>query len=359
VDAKKVVHATGASRALRELALRVRRLDGALRAGKRPPADGSRSQLRIVAFSPTYVPRHRRGAEVTLHLVLAELRERGHEVRVVAGPDDVAETLDGVEVRPRTDRRRMLADCDWADVVVGQLTDRWTALSLGARSRRPVVYFMHIGGVGRRALYGDPDLTVFCSDALRRQHPWIQRSIVLHPPVVEARYLTTPGDAITLVNLTEAKGAALFATLARRMPEREFLAVRGWEDDGSITTLPSNCTVLDQVDDMRAVYARTRVLLMPSEYEAYGRVGLEAAVSGIPTIAHPTEGLSEALGSAAMWADRADADAWLARIRALDDPSEYTRRSAAARAQFEHLDPRAELDGFERALIELRAARSR
>ena len=40
--------------------------------------------------------------------------------------------------------------------------------------------------------------------------------------------------------------------------------------------------VVDHTTDMRSVYAQTRVLLVPSVYESYGRVALEAAASGIP-----------------------------------------------------------------------------
>lgn len=354
MNGRNLVHATGATRRSRELALGALGLVARVRSVPTHPAGGSRSTLRILALTPTYVPKHRRGAEVTLHQLLVDLQQRGHEVRVVAGAGDRAGTFDGIDVRVRSSRRAVLRDGEWADIVFGQLTDRWSALSLGARARRPVVYLMHIGGTAKRALYGAPDLTVFCSHALRARHPWIAPAIVVHPPIDAARYATTRGDAITLVNLTAAKGAGLFYTLAAREPERQFLAVRGWEPELRVGTPPANCTVLDQVDDMREVFSRTRVLLVPSEYEAYGRVGLEAAVSGIPTIAHPADGLVEALGTAALWADRADPEAWIACLRSLDDPTEYERRSVAARARFEALDPATEIAALERALLQLR-----
>ncbi len=63
-----------------------------------------------------------------------------------------------------------------------------------------------------------------------------------------------------------------------------------------------NCEVLDSVTgkEMRThVYGRSRVMLMPSLYESWGRVAVEALASGIPVIAHPTPGLVESLGEAA------------------------------------------------------------
>jgi len=119
---------------------------------------------------------------------------------------------------------------------------------------------------------------------------------------------------------------------------------------GNGTAWAPNVVALAPVDDMREVYARTRVLLMPSAYESYGRTGLEAAASGIPAIAHPAAGIREALGDAAVFVGRDDFDAWEHAIRALDDEYEYARCSAAARARYDSLDPASELDALERAL---------
>ena len=90
---------------------------------------------------------------------------------------------------------------------------------------------------------------------------------------------------------------------------------------------------------------------MPSVYESYGRVALEAAVSGIPTIAHPTAGVQEALGDAALWADRDQLSAWVDQISALDDPGAYATRSRLVRARFDELEPTIEIDALERELV--------
>jgi glycosyltransferase involved in cell wall biosynthesis len=218
---------------------------------------------------------------------------------------------------------------------------------------------MHMGNVPRRALYGHPELTVFNSELLRDQYAWIAQGLVVHPPIREAGYLSTRGRAITLVNLTEPKGADVFYSLVRQLPDHQFLGVKGTGAQLVPGTIPENLTVLEQVADMREVYGRTRVLLMPSVYESYGRVALEAAVSGIPTIAHPAAGVREAMGDAVLWADRADLNQWTGAIRRLDDPVEYETRSLLARARFEQLDSGGEIDQLERALLGLRKTRTR
>jgi hypothetical protein len=299
------------------------------------------------------LPQQRRGAEVTLHAALLDLAGRGHEARVLRTEPGAAGTVDGIEVHNYEHRRGARELGEWADVVIGQLDARGFALRLGARFRRPVAYWMHIGNVDRRALFGSPDLTLFASTTVREQYPWITNTIVVHPPVIERDYVTSRGDAITLVTYSEPKGAQVFDALARRLHQRPFLTIA----TGSAQP-PSapNITLLDTVGDMRAVYARTRILLMPSVYEAYGRVGLEAAASGIPTVAHPVAGIREALGDAALFADRDDIDEWVEAIRSLDSPAEYVRRSDLARRRFETLDPSSEIDALEAALRALASA---
>jgi len=52
----------------------------------------------------------------------------------------------------------------------------------------------------------------------------------------------------------------------------------------------ANVTHHPNVHDMREVYGRARIILMPSLYESYGRVAVEALATGIPSIVAPTLG---------------------------------------------------------------------
>jgi glycosyltransferase involved in cell wall biosynthesis len=101
------------------------------------------------------------------------------------------------------------------------------------------------------------------------------------------------------------------------------------------------------------VYARTRILLMPSDYESWGRVGVEAVASGIPVIAHPTEGLTESLGPAGTFCDRDNVDVWQKAIEMLDDPAVYRAASRRAKARSKALDPGADLAAWCTAVEEV------
>lgn len=137
--------------------------------------------------------------------------------------------------------------------------------------------------------------------------------VVIHPQIDPKLYKTRAGsrEYITLINLFENKGPDVFWELARRFPNEKFLAVKGGYGHQVIPDeIPENVTVMENVADPRAIYRLTKILLMPSTYESFGRVAIEAAASSIPTIATPTPGLSEALGPDTPYCDRDSVDDW-------------------------------------------------
>ena len=92
---------------------------------------------------------------------------------------------------------------------------------------------------------------------------------------------------------------------------------------------------------MRPVYARARLLLVPSQWEeAWGRVVSEAQASGIPAIASDIGGLPESVGPGGILVSPdAPLERWLAALSALwDDAAAWERYADAAAAHFAALD---------------------
>lgn len=312
-----------------------------------------------------YPPAHNAGAEWAAHSLLRELAARGHTVDVLLSqPSDNCEpyVLDGVTVhqhRGKADPGPWMRGEGRAHAIVTHLENTARASILGELHRIPVVHLLHNTFEKSKTwlVKGTPTLVVFNttwmqSDAEawwrihcgQRPMPW---GITVHPPVAAADYQATPGDRITLVNLTVEKGAKVFYALAERLPRRKFLGVVGGYGEQVIREDLPNVEIVPHTPGDRMakdVYARTKILLAPSSYESYGRVAVEAMCSGIPVIAHPTPGLLESLGDAGTFCDRDDLDAWEAAIRSLSTPNVYRTASKAASARAAGLDPQAELD---------------
>jgi len=105
-------------------------------------------------------------------------------------------------------------------------------------------------------------------------------------------------EFVTLVNPCAVKGISIFLALADAFPDTAFAAVPIWgtnrEDRAALAARP-NIRLLDPVDDINLLLARTRVLLAPSLWaEARSRMVLEAMLRGVPVMAANVGGIPEA-----------------------------------------------------------------
>jgi glycosyltransferase involved in cell wall biosynthesis len=300
--------------------------------------------VNILAHVHAAPPVHGAGAEWYLMSVMRYLAGRGHTCTIIARDCEQGYEFKDVTVLPAVD-----AYLQWrrADLGVTHLDMTSAACAHARQSRTPLVHLVHNHNQLRyHKVRPQPwMLAVFNSEWVRRAVRWQGASIVLRPPVFGGDYRCKRGTRITLMNMNEDKGVNTFYGCASRLPEHGFLGVKGMY--GKQFMLPrQNVKLVPNQQDARVVYRDTRILLMPSAYESWGRVAIEAAHSGIPTIAHPTPGLRESLGDAGLFVDRTDTDGWVRELQRLDDPKEYLRASRASRARARQLDPGAELASF-------------
>lgn len=301
--------------------------------------------MKILAHVHKYLPVHRSGAEGYLHEILNYLLNAGHEVQV-AGRDVGSDyDYEGISVRAlKGDRIAQLKEAyRWCDVAITHLDLTRGAIVEAQRAKKPIVHLVHnertlsVQGVKRSTA----DLVIFNSEWLKRHVEYVQGdrrfediSMVVRPLVRTSAYGDLGGgEHLTLINLSDNKGAPLFYELARMLPDREFLGVIGSyheqimppKDLKNVTIVPNG--------DILPVYRETDILLMPSFYESWGRTALEAGCSAIPTIAHPTPGLLEALGAGGLFAGRLQPDTWVSWIKRLDDRDFRQMMSDAAYEQ--------------------------
>lgn len=321
--------------------------------------------MRVLVCCHMYPPHHNAGAEYYQHGLNKFLISKGHEVRCMMLPPEhpmsvPAYTHEGVYCFPRPSTQHATINAmQWADVIITYLDLTEVTLKYARFAKRPVVWIAHntlYSYYDNVAKYGA--YVVYNSEAAKQLSPFTNESFVLPPPVDYRHYDlgkdTYKNKYITIINANENKGIFQFYRIAKAMPKRQFLAVQGSYDPQIGTQLP-NVTIWPNTSDIRKVYEQTRILLMPSEYESWGRTATEAACNGIPVICTDTFGLKENLADAGIFIERNDIPKWVETIRKLDTKKAYDAASKKVRERSRQLDPINTLTSFEDWIFKIAA----
>lgn len=312
--------------------------------------------MRILFSVHLYPPTHNCGGEYYIHNLAKWLISRGHICRVLLHQGmnyGITEPylIDNVDVFPVKpgDDTIPLNLMRWCEVAFTHLEyTNWT-IQVGRVFKKPVVQIVHNDTPYDCVLGAFQQINIvynsqWIADKLKYKH----RSMVMTPPVDIAHYDVgrDPWENryITLINCNENKGGKIFSEIARRMPNRNFLAVRGSYEEQFIAALP-NVTIHPNTPNILPIYEITRILLMPSKYESWGMTASEAMCNGIPVICTKTPGLLENTGGKMLYCERDDIDGWIDRINGLDNKATYSRYSNAGRARAKELEPTA---GYEK-----------
>lgn len=84
-----------------------------------------------------------------------------------------------------------------------------------------------------------------------------------------------------------------------------------------------NVKLYENVEDIRAIYDLSDILLYPSLYEGYGLPLIEAMFHGIPIITNKIQPFIELLGESGLYADSSDVDSWIKHLLFLSKPEYY------------------------------------
>jgi len=198
------------------------------------------------------------------------------------------------------------------------------ARNTGAR----LVFYLGNAELEDRKNIRDSD-TVICPSEFLASH--YRKTLQLHPDVVrtiipESRFLA-PEDQlyrlqpawrkqgfVTFMNPQPNKGVGLMARLIdcmlERSPDMNFLVVSGRIDNANLRFSGKNLGdrpnvwCLDSREDVRTIYRRSSVLLLPSVWqEGASRSIVEAQLSGIPVLASNRGGNRERLSGAGFCLD--------------------------------------------------------
>ena len=306
-----------------------------------------------VLFASNYphLPAIRGGLQTTTHDLCRAIQVMGAEAAVLCGLDEHGRTQD--DGAPRADRAlgyptfrasapeqvlALVAAAWGATAIVVQSGTALVPMMLASlRTGLPTAVYLH--NVETHQLHGtlvpDPSLLYFANSEFtaRRWRALSRIECAVIPPVVdgERHFAAQTGDRVLFVNPVPIKGVERMFALAQACPELPFLVVESWNIEPVWRRVCrerarqlGNVEWLDPCDDMRAVYARSRVLLMPSVWEeSFGRMVVEAQLNGLPVLATTRGALPENVGDGGLVLDTdAPAQDWSAALRRLYDDGE-------------------------------------
>lgn len=286
------------------------------------------------------------GAETMAHRMAKFLVSKGHDVTVLCPFED--KEIDGVRVRKHgSDADQYFKECD---LVFTHLNATSDTFNRARAARKKIIHIAHNSFEYLMVKIRVPNnFIVYNSQWVKDALSYPQDSIVLNPPVDYREYSGVKTDKakyITLINHNENKGGQVLIDIAKQLPDLQFMAVEGGYYDQIKDESVKNIKYVPQNSDIKKILKDTRILLVPSDYESWGQVAVEAAACGIPVIASPTEGLKSSMQGAAYYADRNKIHDWVFMIESLQDKKRYDTMSKKAKQRAIELDPLPQLEAF-------------
>lgn len=286
--------------------------------------------MRVMILTADYPPRVWSGIGMAVERQALALTALGIEVVVLVAAKlaTSTETNNGPSVR-RLSRRRFPVDPQRFDLIhLHSLALSELALELRRRFGLPLIYTAH--SLVHLELRDTPPATFWCAVQERllatSDHVVFlsaaERSVAIHAmPELAARSTVIPngvpappapmveptaeGPIVFAGRFTKNKGVELLAELIPRVLAQrrsQFILAGGHGDETGYRAIrnaaahfPDACRVVGWLprDDLDKLFARAALVLIPSLYEPFGLVALEAMRMGAPVLAAGVGGLAE------------------------------------------------------------------
>ena len=289
----------------------------------------------IILLSDSFLPTTIAGSELSAFETIRYLRKRGHNITIYVNEEEVEE-YDGFKIYKYdlNDRtcKEAIVNCD---LVFFQMGDDPKNLEIVKYRTAPVYVFIHLVDrypwlLQQRMAF--PISVVYNSNMTQDTLPTLHDNMRMVPYVETERFKalrtqTIQNDVVCLINCNQNKGGELFKELAYKMPDVQFLGVKGGYSNQVIDkNPPPNLKYIENQKDIVTVFRKIGILVMPSRNETWGRTAVEAMAAGVPVIHSEAPGLVECVGGAGIMCVHDDKSAWEDAIRRLVSDRAYRER---------------------------------
>jgi hypothetical protein len=298
---------------------------------KMAQADSPKS---IILLSDSFLPTTFAGSEISAYETIKYLRSRGHDISIFVNTWKVSE-YDGFKIyKYNSSDEFCKSRFQHADIVLFQMGYDPKNMELIKNRSKDVFVFVHVIDIDPWLLQQKVSFPVtviynshMTQDAIPSLHPNMRMI-----PYVETnkfkglRQHTINNDTVCLINCNRNKGGEMLKILAKKMPDVQFMGVKGGYSSQVVNSDSENLTYIENQKDITLVFKQIGILIMPSKNETWGRTAVEAMASGVPVIHSESPGLVECVGGAGIMCMHNDEDAWVDAIRRIIGDRAYRER---------------------------------
>lgn len=289
----------------------------------------------IVFLSDTFLPKTFAGSELSGYETLKYLRTRGHTATLFL-KTVVVDEYDGFPIyKFNTEDPYCQNTILNADIVFFQMSNETKNMKVIQYRTKPTFVFIHVVKSYDWLLQQKmafPITVVYNSMMTQNLIPTFHDNMRMIPYVNTDKFKslrdkTVQNKLVVLINCNVNKGGQIFKDLAYKLPNVQFMGVKGGYSNQIIDeSPPPNLTYIENQRDITVVFKKAGILVMPSKNETWGRTAVEAMSSGVPVIHSESAGLVECVGGAGILCMHDDIDAWADAINRILNDNAYRER---------------------------------
>jgi glycosyltransferase involved in cell wall biosynthesis len=288
----------------------------------------------IILLSDSFLPTTFAGSEISAYETIKYLRSRGHDICIFVNTWKVSE-YDGFKIyKYNISDEFCKSKFQDADLIFFQMGYDPKNMELIKNRNKDVFVFIHVIDIDPWLLQQKvsfPVTVIYNSHMTQDAIPTFHDNMRMVPYVDTNKFKglrdqTIQSDIVCLINCNRNKGGDMLKTLAQKMPDVQFMGVRGGYSSQVMDSESKNLRYIENQKDITVVFKQIGILIMPSKNETWGRTAVEAMSAGVPVIHSESPGLVECVGGAGILCMHNDEDAWIAAIRRLIGDRAYRER---------------------------------